>query len=109
MAPRKASTRVNVDPDHIVGAGEYGAAEGIDATGRRIITETAPVETIIGASLERENWKQQGAPSKVTLFFRNLLGYLGLSGLLRPLKRKSTKTRHHYEQRHDGYKRIHKL
>jgi hypothetical protein len=22
---------VNVDPDHIVGAGEYGAAEGIDA------------------------------------------------------------------------------
>jgi hypothetical protein len=95
-----------VDADHIIGAGERGRAEGVDESGRRIINEKAPIEMLIATSAEREEWKEQGAPSKLTIFFRNLLAAMGIT--LKPMKRKP-KTRHQYERRHDGYKRIHKL
>ena len=95
-----------VDADHIIGSGERGRAEGVDDSGRRIISEKAPIEMLIATSAEREEWKEQGAPSKLTIFFRNLLGAMGIT--LKPMKRKP-KTRHEYERRHDGYKRIHKL
>lgn len=96
----------SVDADHIIGAGERGIAEGVDDSGRRIINEKAPIEMLIATSAEREEWKEQGAPPRFKLFLRRILAAMGIT--LKPMKRKP-KTRHEYERRHDGYKRIHKL
>lgn len=102
-------TGVTVDVDHVVAGGQHGADEGVDDSGRLIITENAPVEGLIDESLDREAWKAKGAPSKARLFFRRLLEHVPfLARMLQPMKRKA-KTRHEYVLRHDGYKRIHKL